>query len=1531
MLREFLLIPLFGVCLFSAIAVSFVSAQSENVREGSLRVSGVSEKKPTLCPLKNTKVTAEVRGFVSRVTVTQNFQNPFDRTIEAVYTFPLPNDAAVDDMTIQIGNRTIKGKIMERERARAAYDKAKQEGKVAALLDEQRPNLFTQSVANITPNAEIQVVIEYVETLKYRDDAYEFSFPMTVGERYIPSSMDSKGAARVSPKSKSRPGHTISIDLSIDAGFPIQEISSQTHRISSQQFSPTEYRVSLTQEDEIPNRDFVLKYMTAGTKIEDAVLASKDDRGGFFSLILQPPDKVMPEETTPKEIVFVLDTSGSMSGFPIEKAKEAMNLTLDNLNPGDTFNLITFAGDTKILFDKPVPPTPENMALARQTLAATSSAGGTEMMTAIKAALEPSDAQGYVRVVCFMTDGQVGNDYEIISEVQKHQNARVFAFGIGSSVNHFLLDEISREGRGQVDYVGLEDDGSVAAKRFYERIRNPLMTDISLEFEGVQVDDVLPKSIPDLFDSMPVNVVGRYTQGGKGKIILNGTMNGQRVRREVPIELPTNKEEGKVFPTLWARRKVYDLTRKDYAGLHADKVQTDLQAEVTNLGLRFRLMTPFTSFVAVDETVVTDGSPATLIEVPVAKVAEGPSVAGSSGPPVNAQNYPSNPAGVVGYSEVVTVAATADVNASVSACTTVTQTQTTELPINGRSVQSLLLLTPGVFGARASSTADQQSIGGLPLGLIQFSANGASANLGVQPDSGSLAKNIGSTPALTASGGTNAILAAAATEEVSIKTAGVDVRRTSGVQVDLASKAGSNSFHGSLFENFGNSAFNANDYFANSRRLEEAPSRLNQFGGTFGGPFVRDRLFFFTSYEGLRLRKAATLISEVPTLASRQTAPEFMRPILDAFPIANGPTTANGLAEFAASYANPADHDVFALRVDGEITNSLRVSGMYNFANSGSAVRGSDGLSVNSLRQFDTKTNRLTGKVQWAATPSLVIEGKINFSRNRLGQTFTMDDFGGAVLDRSIVESPFSMLRAELPGQNTAFAIARPIATVANQVEPAGEVNWIFNDHTFKFGAEMLRMSYRVGAQSQERSVLFADVASSGIADRINEFQRSVAPSQNASEIAAYANDAWRITRDLRVDLGMRWEADVAPNALDNITFGSASTQMRNNVGNFAPRLGLAYDILGHGNSVIRVSGGLYFDHAVSAMSESFANSSPTAVGGFARSTNYASESLSPFTPLIVFDNGLRTPRSWQIYGEFQQELFNNIVLTGAYQGVFGRELYQTRTFVDEAANPQYVRQIDNSGRSNRNALWVSVNRRYANGFSLLARYTFAKSTDNLFADSFGKSLSMNSNAAGERAVSDLDVRHDLSVWSSYRIPTSISSGWGKTLTEGWTVAGFVNARSGFPINVTYARVGDFVNELVRPDVVQNVPLFVNVNGVRALNPDAFEVPASGEQGSLGRNSIRGFPFFQLDASISKKFKLANESSVELKIEAFNLLNNTNFADSDGNLGTLFADAGFVPNNYFGQSLSTYGGRTFTPFYLYGGPRSLQFSAKFQF
>ncbi len=352
---------LLGICVLS------VSALAQDITQGSLFASGKNGTELGSCPLNSTKVKTDISGFIARVRVTQEFENTFTEPIEAVYTFPLSQNSAVDEMTMRVGERMIRSQIMKRDDARQVYETAKSEGKTAALLDQERPNIFTQAVANIMPGEKILIEISYVETLKYEDGSYEFVFPMTIGPRYNPYSV--ADAAKVSPPiAAMRAGHDISIEVNIDAGVPIEAIRSKLHRIDQINFTPNNSKVTLTDIKTIPNKDFILRYDVSGKRIEDAILTHRDERGGFFTMILQPPDKIASEDRTPKEIVFVLDTSGSMSGFPIEKAKEAMRMSLEGLYPNDTFNLITFAGDTEILFDEPVPATRENLDKAQRIL-----------------------------------------------------------------------------------------------------------------------------------------------------------------------------------------------------------------------------------------------------------------------------------------------------------------------------------------------------------------------------------------------------------------------------------------------------------------------------------------------------------------------------------------------------------------------------------------------------------------------------------------------------------------------------------------------------------------------------------------------------------------------------------------------------------------------------------------------------------------------------------------------------------------------------------------------------------------------------------------------------------------------------------------------------------------------------------------------------------------------------------------------------------------------------------------------------------
>ncbi|HKQ76336.1 MAG TPA: TonB family protein [Blastocatellia bacterium] len=652
MKRSFLLSLICATTIFLAAAAAFnnlsplnilgvVEAAPGKVTQGALQALGSDGQPRAECPLKHTDVKADVSGSLARVTVTQEFHNPFKEKIEAVYVFPLPQSAAVDDMTMVVGDRTVKGKIKRREEARAIYDAAREAGQAASLLDQERPNIFTQSVANIAPGAEVKITISYVEFLKYEEGTYEFVFPMVVGPRYIPGQPISEQASptggpngggwapdtsqvpdasritpQVAPKG-SRVGHDISIEVKLDTGVPIDDLKSTLHEVDVARPDNRRAVVQLKNQTTIPNKDFILKFDVAGKKISDAMMTHRGAQGGFFTLMLQPPERVTAADVSPKELVFVLDTSGSMSGFPIEKAKEMMKLALDNLYPDDTFNLITFSGDTHVLFPQPVPATPENLRRAQDFLASRQGSGGTEMMKAIRAALDPSDKQDHVRIVCFMTDGYVGNDMEIISEVQKHPNARVFSFGVGSSVNRFLLDKMAEQSRGEVEYVTLQDDGSAAAKRFHERVRNPLLTDIEVDWAGLPVADVYPKRLPDLFSVKPLILTGRYTGAARGVIRMRGKLAGQNFMKEIPVELPESQNEHDVLATLWARTRIDDLMSQDYAGMQNRSAKPDVQEAITQLGLEYRLMTQFTSFVAVEEMTVTDGGAPRRIDVPV--------------------------------------------------------------------------------------------------------------------------------------------------------------------------------------------------------------------------------------------------------------------------------------------------------------------------------------------------------------------------------------------------------------------------------------------------------------------------------------------------------------------------------------------------------------------------------------------------------------------------------------------------------------------------------------------------------------------------------------------------------------------------------------------------------------------------------------------------------------------------------------------------------------------------------------------------
>ena len=1455
------------------------TASDEKPDAGSLQVVNKQGKPTAACPLKHTDVKAEISGFLSRVTLTQEFTNPFPDKIEAVYTFPLPQSAAVDDMTMIIGERKVKGKIMRRQEAQAAYENAKQMGQVASLLDQERPNIFTQSVANIMAGQEIRITISYVETLKYEAGGYEWLFPMVVGERYIPNSDQAFDSSRISPPRAERAGHDVSLEIQLDAGVPIQSLNSETHETEVERTGDNRAVVRLKDQATIPNKDFVLKYQVAGEAITDAILAHRTDRGGFFTLILQPPQRVSPEDVMPKELVFVLDTSGSMFGFPLTKAKETLLLALDNLYPHDTFNLITFAGETKILFPEPVPATPENLHKAKKLLASVGSDGGTEMMTAIKAALEPSDSQQHLRIVCFMTDGLVGNDDEILAEVQKHANARVFAMGFSDAPNRYLLDKMAQYGRGEVDYISEKRDTSAVAQRFQNRIRNPLLTDISIDWSGLPVSDVYPQRIPDVFSAKPVILSGRYSSGGRATIKLKGRMAGEEFVREVPIELPENEPAHDVLATLWARRRI-DALMDEYTGSPQtdEAAKNQQQEQITQLGLDFRLMTQFTSFVAIDDSIFTGGPPAQTVAVPVETLT-----------------------GQGGVACMVTVSSS---QAELST-NSLTLKAVQELPIQGRAFDRMLPLTPGVVNVNRVDGADVSVNGQTPASNM-FLIDGVSANYGIAPGGQSPgASAAGTTPAARGGGAS-----AAAINEITITTANVEPQngRATGAQISLVTKAGTNEFHGSLFHFFGNDLFDANDWFANSRNLGQAPRRLNNFGGTFGGPIVKDKTFLFGSYEGLRLRQPLTAITDVPSLDARQNAPDAAQRFLNAFPLPNGAATSNGFAEFAGTFTNPARNDAGSFRLDQSINANSMLTLHYNFADSEASTRAPAGFSLNTTHLIRTFAQTFTVTLNQTLSPRVVFNVSANYSRARVSGTYRVDQFGGAIVPDNFVNLSDASFDVDLNARGANIFSGSDAANDQRQFNLISSVGVVTGNHSYKFGGDYRRLAPVLASRAVEESLLFNGIAAalSGAPTRVNQLTHLTPQTPVFDTLALYAQDEWKKTPRLTLTYGIRWELNPAPNS-DLL----GSRLWKTTYANFAPRFNFASELSNANDArlILRGGVGVLYDVGQEFAGDAFVDSVP-----FLNGTSSGDASVLPASgalPDISFDRHLKLPYTINWNVSLQRELGPNQSIAAAYVASAGRRLLGSDTVFDEAA---FSRFISSRAESNYRSLQVQFNRRFTETMQAIVSYTWAHSTDDAARDDARRVLLASANPVTDRGPSDFDVHHSLNGFVSYKLPAPFAHGLGNTTLRNWIVDSVFTVRSAKPVNVLFGFPTTYGFAYVRPDLVLGVPLYVfdpTLPGGRSINSAAFGLPSSLQQGTLTRNSLRGFAFSQFDLALRRKFSFAEYRSLQFQVDAMNVFNHPNFEDplaNDLQLGSTF-----------GQSTAV------------AGARSLRFSLNFTF
>ncbi len=586
-------------------------------------VPGRSEEVPL--PLVHTDVVGQVSAFVASVRVQQQYYNPYDGKIEAVYVFPLPQNAAVSDFVMTIGNRRIRGVVREREEAEQIYADARAQGHVASLLTEERPNIFTQSVANIEPGHAIDIDLTYFNVLAQRDGEFELVFPMVVGPRFNPpGTRDGIGSASrgsggssgqdvevqyLPPDRKS--GHRIDISVDIDAGMRIDSISSPTHAIRKRAISPNRTVVDLADADRIADRDFVLRYRLAGEREKAAFLHYPHGEGGYFALLLQPPAELEERDRSPMELVFVLDCSGSMSGEPLAASKEAVKRALRRLTPDDTFQIITFSSNASQLGAVPIPATEDNVRRGLSYVDNLWSEGGTMMVEGIKAALDFPHDPRRLRIVTFMTDGFIGNEVEILGEVHRRLGAaRIFSFGVGSAPNRYLLESMATIGRGAVAYVGGDEGSMDAVDAFYERVSHPAMTDLAINWGSASVSDVYPESIPDLFVGRPILVLGRYDGAPPSRVEVNGRVAGER--RSIWVDAEDGSPRHAALSRVWARSKLSDLSDR---ATYEDSAKLD--EEILAVALEYGIMSAFTAFVAVDSSVVTSGSHGTTVPVPV--------------------------------------------------------------------------------------------------------------------------------------------------------------------------------------------------------------------------------------------------------------------------------------------------------------------------------------------------------------------------------------------------------------------------------------------------------------------------------------------------------------------------------------------------------------------------------------------------------------------------------------------------------------------------------------------------------------------------------------------------------------------------------------------------------------------------------------------------------------------------------------------------------------------------------------------------
>ncbi len=915
---------------------------------------------------------------------------------------------------------------------------------------------------------------------------------------------------------------------------------------------------------------------------------------------------------------------------------------------------------------------------------------------------------------------------------------------------------------------------------------------------------------------------------------------------------------------------------------------------------------------------------------------------------------------------------------SATVSTVVDRSLVDKIPLNGRSFQTLIALTPGVVLTTTSQNDQGQfSVNGQRANANYFTVDGVSANFGVTGAPTLVQTAGGALPALSASGGTNSLISVEATQEFRVQTSSFapEFGRTPGGQISIATRPGTNAFRGTLFEYFRNDVLDARDWFVNFSGLPKPRTRQNDFGGVLGGPVRKDKMFFFFSYEGLRLRQPSSMQTAVPDNASRQAAPAASRPFLNAFPIPNGRALAAGLVQFNASFSNPSTLNAYSIRMDDVVTSKVSLFGRYNYSPSSLGQRApffSSGRVLSTINVMSAAIHTFTAGMTQLISPEISNEVRANYSNDRVTINYAMDDFGGAVPlpDSLLFPDPFtsanSLFLLILSGAGE-YAQGKQGVSEQRQVNLLDNLSVIKGAHQLKFGVDYRWLAPFTNPFVYRPFFFFSGVnanpggALSGTVSfaQPNAFQGNALLSQNFS---VYGQDAWKISPRLTLTYGLRW--DINPplkgkgdagdpftvNGLGNpatMTLAPRGTPLyKTTYGNVAPRLGIAYQFQGikKWDAVVRAGFGVFFDLGQGSLG---------GVTSFFPYQAFKTLSLVPFplspqnaappaftvnppvSTILVVDPHLKLPRTYQWNFALDQSIKSNQTLSLTYIGAIGRNLLRTTQFSNPNPNFQSVILTDNSATSDYHALQVRFQRRLSRGLQALASYTFSHSIDIASSDATSNFNTVASIAAPnvDRGNSDFDIRHSFTAGTTYDLPDPFASGMVRDIFGNWSLESFIFARSAPPVNIagaTFTAGGILLAP--RPNLNAGVPIELNGSqfpGGKILNRAAFTPAAVGTQGNFGRNVLRGFGAWQADVGVQRQFQLTERLRLRFHAEFFNVFNHPNFGSPTSLLTSpLFGRSTQTLANGLGSGGANGG---FNPLYQIGGPRSVQFALKLQF